>query len=222
MSGIGMIALIIGGIIILVNIVIQFSNLTKIIQYTFATNSLSKYWTYFFEGNVSARALISSIIGIVIALAIFLIIAPFILYRKYVLKNDVDSQLKAGLRFDYSESYPHINKEGYFKTNIDFLNIKDINIDITGNIRVDLVMMMTKISEFCESNSKKVNFEVMKKVKLSNKTTAAVPVMMTLNDREYPIYIIYTDDHVEKYKNIKKLLFQSGYRDCIYFSTEKI
>ncbi|WP_420574524.1 hypothetical protein [Kordia sp.] len=222
MSGIGIIALIIGGIIILVNIFIQFANLSKIIQYTFATNSLGDYWKYFFKGNFSGRALISSLIGTVIALMIFFVIAPFVLYRKYVLKNDAQSQLKAGLRLDYAESYPHIHKEGYFKTNIDFLNIKDINVDITGNIRVDLVMIMAKISEFCEANDKKVNLEVMQQVKLSNKSLATVPVMMTLNDREYPLYILYTDEHIEKYKNVKKLLFQSNYRDTIYFSTEKI
>ena len=89
MSGIGIFALVIGGIIILVNIIIQFSNLIRIIRYTFATNSLRNYWKYFFEGNFSGRALISSLIGLVIAFIIFLIIAPFVLYRKYVLKNDV-------------------------------------------------------------------------------------------------------------------------------------
>ncbi|WP_430412227.1 hypothetical protein [Kordia sp.] len=222
MNGIGIIFIIIGGIIILYNIVIQFSNLSKIIQYSFATNSLGNYWKYYFKNNFSLRALISSIIGLAIAIVIFFIIAPFILYRKYVLKNDVDSQLQSGLMFTYEESYPHIDKEGFFETNITFLGIKDVDVPIAGNIRVDLVMIMAKISEYCEANNKKVDFKVMEKVKLSNKATATVPVMISLNDRKYPMYLIYTDEHKEKYQEIKKLLFQSGHRDCIFFSVEKI
>ncbi|QHI36316.1 hypothetical protein IMCC3317_16780 [Kordia antarctica] len=88
MSDIGIVALIVGGIIVLINIVIQFSNLVGIIQYAFATNSLSNYWKYFFKGNFSARALISSLIGLVIAIFIFFLIAPFVLYRKYILKRN--------------------------------------------------------------------------------------------------------------------------------------
>ncbi|MBC8756097.1 hypothetical protein H2O64_15575 [Kordia sp. YSTF-M3] len=222
MNGIGIIALIIGGIIILVNIIIHFSNLIKIIQYTFATNSLGNYWEYFFKNNFSARALISSLIALVIAIFIFFIIAPFVLYRKYVLKNDIESQLKSGLMLEYLESYPHVNKEGFFHTNIDFLNIKDIQVPITGNLRVDLVMIMGAISEKCEANNKTVDYAVMQKTKLSNKSVATIPVMLSLNDREYPMYLIYTDEHIDQYKELKKSLFQSGYKDCIYFSTEKI
>lgn len=223
MSGFGIILLIVGGMIILYNIIIQFANLTKIIQYTFATNSLGNYWEYYFKGNFSARALISSLIGLAIAIVIFFAIMPFVLYRKYVLKNDVDSQLKSGLMFNYEESYPHINKEGFFQTNISFLNIKDVeDIPIAGNIRVDLIIIMAKISEYCEANNKKVDYKVMQKVKLSNKALATVPVMMTVNDREYPLYLVYTDEHKKKYQEMKKLLFQSGYKDCIYFSVGKI
>lgn len=222
MNGIAIIALIVGGIIVLINIVIQFSNLTKIIQYTFATNSLSNYWKYFFKGNFSGRALISSLISLVIAFFMFIIIAPFVLYRKYVLKNDVESQLEAGLLFEYSESYPHINKERFFHTNIDFLNIKDVEVSITGKIRVDLTIIMASISEKCEATGKVVDYAVMQKVKLSNRSVATVPVMLSLNGREYPMHVLYTDEHVEQYAALKKSLFQSGYKDCIYFSTEKI
>lgn len=91
MSPIGIIALVIGGIIILINIVIQFSNLIGIIKYTFATNSLENYWTYFFKGNFSGRALISSLIALVIAFFMFILIAPIVLYRKYVLKSNTEN-----------------------------------------------------------------------------------------------------------------------------------
>ncbi|WP_298422934.1 hypothetical protein [uncultured Kordia sp.] len=222
MSGLGIIFLIVGGIIILYNIIIQFANLSKIIQYSFATNSLGSYWEYYFKNNFSARALISSLIGLVIAIAIFFVIAPFILYRKYVLKNDIDSQLKSGLLFNYEESYPHTNKDGIFYTNIDFLHVKDIQVNTTGILKLDLITVVSKVSEYCEANNKKVDFAFMEKVKLSNKATATVPVMMTLNDRKYPLYLIYTEEHKEKFQEMKKLLFQSDYRDCIYFSIHKI
>ena len=91
MSGIGMVALIIGGIIVLINMVIQFYNLVKIIRYTFATNSLGNYWKYFFKGNFSARSLISSLIGLVLAFIIFLCIAPLVLVKSFMNTDDEEN-----------------------------------------------------------------------------------------------------------------------------------
>lgn len=220
MDGFGIILLIVGGIIILYNIIIQFANLTRIIQYTFATNSLGNYWEYYFKGNFSARALISSLIGLVIAIAIFFVIMPFVLYRKYVLKNDVDSQLKSGLIFDYQEEYNTIEIGEIFKTNIDFLNIKDLHVSTSGILKLDLMNIIAKITEYCEANNKKVDFAFMEKVKLSDKSVATVPVMLSVNDRKYPLYLIYTKEHQEQYNTLKKKLFESGYRDTIYFSMD--
>lgn len=221
MSGIGIIAIIVGGLIVLYNIIIQFSNLLKIIEYTFATNSLFNYWEYYFKGNFSIRALISSLIGLIIAIVLFFIIAPFVLYRKYVLKNDIDSQLASGLMFEYKETYPNVDSGEIFETNIDFLNIKDIHISTTGMLKLDLMSIIAEISKYCEDNNKKFAFAVMEKVKLSTKEVATVPIMMTVNDRKYPLYLIYTREHQERYEEIKKLLFQSGYKDCVYFSLDQ-
>jgi hypothetical protein len=218
MDGIGIILIIVGGIIVLYNIIIQFSNLTKIIQYTFATNSLSNYWEYYLKGNFSMRALISSLIGLVIAIIAFFIIAPFVLYRKYVLKNDMDSQFESGLIFDYQEVYSNVDPGEMFNTNIEFLNIKNIHVNTNGMLKLDIMNIVAKISEYCEANNKKVDFAFMEKVTLSTKAVATVPIMMTVNDRKYPLYLIYTDEHQERYKEIKKLLFQSGYKDCVHFS----
>lgn len=222
MDGIRILLIIVGAGIILFNIIIQFANLAKIIQYTYATNSLGDYWKYFFKNNFSGRAIISSIIGLAIAIILFFILMPFVLYRKYVLKNDVNSQLKTGQLFNYEESYPFINPEGVFHTNIDFLNIKDFKVMTTGKIQIDVLSIIANLSEYGEAHNKKIEYKVMEKVKLSNKSTATVPLMLKINDRDYPTYIIYNQDHEDKYKDIKKLLFQSGYRDCIYFSIEKM
>ncbi|WP_046758417.1 hypothetical protein [Kordia jejudonensis] len=220
MDGLGIIFLIVGGIIVLYNIIIQFSNLTKIIQYTFATNSLSNYWEYYFKTNFSLRAIISSIIGLVIAIAMFFIILPFVLYRKFVLKNDVESQLASGLIFDYKEEYNTVEVGEIFNTNIDFLHIKDIHVATSGMLKLDLMSIIAKISEYCEANNKKVDFAFMEKVKLSDKSVATVPVMLTVNERKYPLYLIYTPEHQAQYNTLKKKLFESGYRDTIYFSID--
>lgn len=220
MDGLGIILLIVGGMIILYNIIIQFANLSKIIQYSFATNSLSSYWEYYFKSNFSLRAIISSLIGLVIAIVLFFIIAPFIIYRKFVLKNDPKSQLKSGLMMEYQETYSNVDSDALFKTNVDFLGIKDIHVNTTGMLKLDLMTIVASITEYCDKNNKKVDFAFMEQVKLSTKEVATVPVMMTLNDRKYPLYLIYTNKHQENYDKLKKLLFQSGYRDSIYFSVD--
>lgn len=222
MDGIGIIFLIVGGLIILYNIIIQFSNLAKIIQYTFATNSLGSYWEFFFKNNFSLGAIISSVIGLILALVVFIIIMPFVLYRKYVLKNDIDSQLKSGLLFNYEESYPHIPEGAIFYTNIDKLSIKDLNIPSTGMIKFDAMTIINEIAQHSEGTSTDIGYGVMEKIKLNDKSTATVPLMLKINNVSYPTYILYTEEHLIKFESIKKKIHASGYKDCLYFSIEEV
>ena len=84
MNGIRIVLLGVGILILIINLFINSGNLFKIVSYCFQTNSISQYWTLFFKSSVSGRAVISSILGFILALLIFIAITPFFLIRKSI------------------------------------------------------------------------------------------------------------------------------------------
>ena len=71
-------------VILLVNFFINSANLFKIVRHSFQTNSIDNYWDLFFKNCLSGRAIISSILGFIIAFFVFCIIAPIVLIRKSI------------------------------------------------------------------------------------------------------------------------------------------
>ena len=98
MNGLRIIFLAIGVLILIINFFINSGNLIKIISHCFQTNSIAKYWTLFFKSSVSGRAIISSILGFIMALIVFVIITPIILIRKNIYGNETALLLESGLQ----------------------------------------------------------------------------------------------------------------------------
>ncbi|MCR1023480.1 hypothetical protein NQT66_01580 [Cellulophaga baltica] len=97
--------LILGGIILalVINFAISSNNIFKIVSYCLEQNSVSNYWTMFFKSSFSFRALISSTLGLIVALMIFLVITPYILIRTFSKKEPLISA--AELSEPVKESY---------------------------------------------------------------------------------------------------------------------
>ena len=69
--------------IILINFMINLGNIAKISMYCIQTNTLNQYWGAWFKSSVSGRAIISSIVGFVLATFVFVIITPIVLIRRF-------------------------------------------------------------------------------------------------------------------------------------------
>ena len=74
-------------IIMLGNLTIVIKNLSQIVKQSFAINSTSEYWPSVFVANVTARSIISSVVGLLIAFLVYLVILPLIFFRKYSLSS---------------------------------------------------------------------------------------------------------------------------------------
>jgi len=218
MDGLRLVLLAVGVIIIIINFFINSGTLVKIISYCYQTNTLNQYWTLFFKNSMSGRAIISSLIGLVVAIIAFVIITPIILIRKSVFGKKEAALTEEGLLFQY----PDLNLE---KENLKFnSNIQQItglqlaDIEATGKLRIDAIMFLSEFAASCKAIDKDYSHEVMKTITLEDKKEAVVPVLLNLEKKQIPVYFIYNESHRTQYNTIKSQLISNGFKDCGYVS----
>ena len=219
MNGIRVILLGVAILILIINFFINSGNLFKIISYCFKTNSIDQYWTLFFKTSMSGRAVISSIIGFVLASIIFILIAPIILIRKYMYGKKTSALLEEGLLFEYQDLNLENDKLFYNSnlTRITGLNLD--NIKATGKLRIDAIILISEVDKICKAQNKEFTYAVMEKVSLNDKKEAMVPVMLTIDGKKLPTYFIFNETHKNQFTKIKNTLYNQGYKNCIYLST---
>ncbi|MDO6491158.1 MULTISPECIES: hypothetical protein [unclassified Cellulophaga] len=219
MDGLRVLLLVAGVIILLINFFINSGNIIKIVKYCFQTNSIANYWDLIFKSCFSGRAIISSLIGLILAIIIFIIITPIILIRSAIGTKKVNNLLDEGLFFQYQEAY-QVQENLTFKTNINHeLNINMPAVNVSGKLRVDAIIAISEITKEYEAKGIKCEYKVMHKLPLENKTEALIPLFLTVDSQEIPTYFIYTPTHVQQYKKIRNKLYTAGYKKTIYFST---
>jgi hypothetical protein len=222
MNGIRVILLGVAIIIVIINFFINSGNLLKIITYCFKTNSINQYWTLFFKSSVSGRAIISSIIGFVLASIIFILITPIILIRKYIFGKKTSILLEEGLLFQYQDL--NLEHENLFY-NSNLTQITGLNIDnvkATGKLRIDAIILISELDKICKAQNKAFAYTVMEKVNVNDNKEATVPVMLTIDGKKYPTYFIFNETHKNQFNKIKNTLFKHRYKNCIYLSTLRI
>ncbi|SFW55695.1 hypothetical protein [Cellulophaga fucicola] len=219
MDGLRVLLLVAGVIILLINFFINSGNIIKIVTYCFQTNSIANYWDLIFKSCFSGRAIISSIIGLVLAIIIFIIITPIVLIRGALGTKKTAALLDEGLIFQYQDLNLE-NDKLVFKTNINNeLGIQVPNVNASGKLRVDAIIAISEITKECEAKGLKCEYKVMHKLPLESKTEALIPLFLTVDNQEIPTYFMYTPTHVQQYNKIRNKLYAAGYKKTIYFST---
>lgn len=211
--------LVIGILFLVINLFINSANIFNIVSYCIKSNSLDKYWELFIKHCTSGRAIISSAIGFVLAVIIFFIVAPIVLIRRYIFQKKVNTILENGLFFEYDQEAPK-TKFTEFNTNIkDVLGIDLEAIPPTGLIRIDAILVLGQIEKFFKSQNKEVKYDVMQKIALKDGNDATVPIKLTVDGTTYPTYFIYNETHQDQFQKVKNLLYDEGFKKCIYIST---
>lgn len=222
MDGLRIIFILVAVGIVLINFIINLGNISKLVSYCFATNTLDKYWPNFFEHMVSGRAIISSIIGFVVALIIFLLITPFILFRQAVFKKKVLETLSDGRFFEYKDIDIKESENNGFYTNLDEAGLNKNEYSITGKLRIDAITAIASISKQCEEKKINFSYDVMKEIKLNNSKKAVVPLLLKIEEQIYPTYFLYNQEHKNQFKTIRSSLYDSGFKKSLYFSKDGI
>ena len=222
MNGIRVILLGVAILILIINFFINSGNLFKIISFCFKTNNIDQYWTLFFKSSVSGRAIISSIIGFVLALIIFILIAPIVLIRKYMYGKKTSALLDEGLLFQYQDLNLE-NENLLYNSNINRITGLNVeNIKATGKLRIDAIIFISKVDKICKEQNKEFAYSVMEKVKINDNKEAMVPVMLTIDGKKIPTYFIFNETHKNQFTKIKNTLYNQGYKNCIYISIIRI
>ena len=212
----------IGVLILIINFFINSRNLIKIVSYCYQTNTLSEYWKLFFKSSVSGRAIISSIIGFVLALVIFILIFPIIIIRKNIYGKKISELTENGLLFQYQDLELEKDDIVYISNINQVSNIKLKDIKVTGKIRIDALIIIGELDAMCKSEKKAFEFSAMEKILLNDNREAIVPILLSIDGKKYPTYFIFNEIHKKQFGKIKNKLYNQGYKNCIYFSTIRI
>lgn len=213
--------LIIAILLLLYNLVINLSNISNIVGYCFATNTLTEYWGSFFKFCFYGRAIYSSIIAFIIALFIFIIITPIILIRMLLFKGQVQKQVKEGLIFDYNDVQYVSNSEGFFKTNIENFGFKKNDYKIFGKIEQDVENVLKHLYDEFEAKGSEFKYEIMKEMYVLEKDKSAyAPLLITVDEAVFPVYFLYNDQQQDQYRSIAGLLSETRYKNTVFFSVK--
>jgi hypothetical protein len=216
MQAFAAIFLLIGIFLILYNLVINLTNLSKIVGFCFDTGSLDEYWNLFYEACVSRRAIYSTIAIGIIGFLVFIAIAPFVIIKGVVSDKKITANINSGAYFKY-ENYNLVNKN-FSYTNIDQLGIESFDMTVTGHLNIDLPFLMTYIQERCDAKKLKIEQNLMQYYDLENKMHIQVPLIIETGEKVYPLYLIYNQQHKDAFQKISPLLKENHFENALYFS----
>lgn len=219
MDGIRILLFGVGILILIINVFISSGNLIKIVTYCWKTNTIDQYWESFYKSSVNARAIISTVIGSVLAVFVFIVIAPMIVLRKSMSENKAVFLINEGLFFEYPDLELE-NENRVFNTNIDQIFSERLKeIKVTGKIRIDAIILLSELDELCKNQNKEFTYKVMEKLNLDENVEAQIPLLLSIDNQAYPTFFIYNQTHKKQYEKIKARLFKNGYKKCFHFSS---
>lgn len=215
----GAILLVIAVIIILFNLIVNLSNITIIIRYCLGTNTLDEYWNLYFKNCFSLRAIYSSIFGLILAIFLFVILIPIILIRRILFAKKMEEYQESGLVFKYNNS--QLPAGSTFYSNCNDYGFSINKVEATGEVAQDMEKIILALTTYGEENNIEVKYDIMKEIYiLSTNETVYAPLNLFRDEKNYPVYLLYDDKQIEKYKKVKLSLAETAYNDTIYFSTK--
>ncbi len=206
-------------LIIVFNLIVNLTNITIIIKYCLGSNSLSEYWSLYFKNCFSFRAIYSSIFGLVLALILFVILIPIIIIRKILFKSKVQQLVSDGLIFYYKDVELPLNTT--FFSNCNDFGFAINKVTASGNIAEDVEQVLHSLITLAEANAFEIKYHIMKEMYIASKDkTAIAPLLIVKNEESFPVYFLYDDNQVNQFKNVRILLQETRFKQCIYFSVK--
>jgi len=191
-------------------------NFTKIVSYCWDNNSLSAYWSLVFKACFHIKAIYSSIIMAVISIAVFIVIAPIILIRRPFLESKMAQRQNSGEVFNYTDA--SLNEQKFTYSNLNELGLEKFEPTATGNVRMDFALTAGYIDEHFRKEKIYITQNVFETYDLSNKMQALIPISIETNEKVYPLYLIYNQEHKDSYHKINPILKANNFENALYLS----
>lgn len=109
-------------------------------------------------------------------------------------------------------------KQNYFITNSNDFGLGNIELGISGKVRVDGILAIAAMEKIAKARSKQFSFSVMH-TSLLEEGALTVPVVCSIGDDKYSLYFIYQEVELLKYKDLVNHVSRTQYPNLIYFSS---
>lgn len=106
----------------------------------------------------------------------------------------------------------------YFFTNSSEFGLGEINLGISGKLRVDGILAFAELEKLAKSKNLPFDYKVMYTT-LLEEGALTVPVVCSIGDEKYSLYFIYQEEELLKYKDLVKHIKRTEYPNLIYFSS---
>ncbi len=218
----GAIILILIVVIITVNLIINLSNLAIIITHCNRSNSVQPFWSLYYEHCVSGRAIYSTIISFIVSLFLFIALSIFIFIRRDILKKQANPHILediAGRSPIYNDII--VNEKEIFYTNLEEIGLSEVNVEVSGKLRVDCIMAMMEIEDKNKLAKLPIKMDILQNYGVMN-GSLNVPLTIAINNVQYPVYFIYSNEQLQQFKDFSTELIDMGIPKVLYFSRLKI
>ncbi|PHN08104.1 hypothetical protein [Flavilitoribacter nigricans] len=110
------------------------------------------------------------------------------------------------------------SKQNNFLTNSNEFGLGEIELGISGKIRVDGILAIAALEKIAKARNQKCEWKVMY-VTLLEEGALTVPVVVSMGEEKYSIYFIYNEEDLLKYKDLVNHVEKTAYPNLIYFSS---
>ena len=102
-----------------------------------------------------------------------------------------------------SQSKSSNKKQNNFITNTSEFGLGEVNLGISGKLRVDGILAFAELEKIAKSRNLPFEFNVMYTT-LLEEGALTVPVVCSIGDEKYSLYFIYQEEELLKYKDLVK------------------
>lgn len=133
--------------------------------------------------------------------------------RLFGKKNENKSKLSHSQTSKKSEK-----QQNTFITNASEFGFEDINLGISGKVRVDGILAIAALEKIAKERGLEFSFEVMYTT-LLEEGALTVPIVIQMGEDKYSLYFIYQEEELLKYKDLVNHINRTAYPNLIYFSS---
>ena len=109
-------------------------------------------------------------------------------------------------------------KQNFFITNSNDFGLGDIELGISGKVRVDGLLAIAALEKISKERNQEFHFNVMH-TSLLEEGALTVPVVCAIGQDKYSVYFIYQEEELLKYKDLVTHISKTPYPNLIYFSS---
>ena len=106
---------------------------------------------------------------------------------------------------------------GFFNTNAGNFGFNNIQVENTNKLRVDAVMAISKLQEFCEASHLSFDYSVLY-ISLIEEGALQVPIVFTSENTGYSVFFVYNEEDAKKYNDALIKIKYTAFPNAIYFS----